>query len=626
MTDDKLSSRLRDEDIRIVFWVIPIFRAIKDIDRFRSFATEHDCVEEVPLLSGFRLFLRIIFPEYIEWLRFGEFFRFAHDMTTDRAFFTGVELDKFPNSSEMANIYKNVREMFEGIYHARTFKSLTEKLDEIDRRFISPLCRAFKINVVPNAALAGRFPKEDLLRFVAAGNLWYHAHDISKWVPIRDAPFGDILVERGAKYRKELDFQFPGYKLTLAFVWNDLLGKESQELVAPIVKATTWEELNEVHAVAHRVAVDSPESVYGLSLGSSSFFRRHGKANKTLFGDLITSSPEPVLSPDDRIDKALLYYQIELIDSAQSKLFSGASTFASLLRGEILQRRTFGNRERMQVIRIKHPGYPWFSYGILMERFGTLYDASGWLIFLKVGSPGGEGYLFAESMLKGLRDSINIRNLEVDEKTLRAFYVRKIKGHLGFSEEEVSETDFARFRVVDLERFRTESLGRLLELVAEAYYKLRGFDTTIYFDDTTILPNHWEIDLLATSQSRKQVIVVECSLQIPIEGIRRLISEINGKLDMVRKSSKYVEYDRFNKVIITSAEALTRLKNRKRVVAEVTKNDIEILTIENDIIPRLPKRYRHQPLLQLFQSSRRRYWPEDIYGAATVADLPQSEK
>jgi hypothetical protein len=626
MTNDKHSSRLRDEDIRIVFWVIPIFRAIKDVDRFRTFAMEHGYVENVPLLSGFRLFLRIMFPQYLEWLRVSEFFRFTRDTTTDRAFFAGVELDKFPNSSEMANIYKNVREMFESTYHAHSFRLLAEKFDEINRRFILPLSQAFELNVIPNTALAGRFSKEDLLGFVAAGNLWYHAHDISKWVPIRDAPFGDILVERGAKYRKELDFQFPGYKLALAFVWNELLGKKSQELVAPIVKATTWEELNAVHGVAHRVAVESLQSDYGLSLGSSLFFRKQGKVNKTLFGDLITSSPEPVLSLDDRIDKALLYYQIELIDSAQSKLFSGASTFASLLRGEILQRSTFGNRERVQVIRIKHPGYPWFSYGILMERFGTIYDASGWLIFLDVGSPGGEGYIFAESMLKGLRNSINIRNFEVDEKTLRAFYIRKIKGHLGFSEEEVSETDFARFRVDDLERFRTESLGRLLEFVAKAYYEVQGFNATIYFDDAAVLPNRWEIDLLATSLARKQVIVAECSLQIPIEGIRRLISEINNKLDMVRKSSKYSEYDKFNKVIITSAEALTQLRNKKRIIAEVTKNDIEILTIENDIIPRLPKRYRRRPLLQLFQSSRRRYWPEGIYGAATVLDHPQSEE
>src|SRR6266571_341458 len=218
MPEDKITKLFRDIDIQLAFWILPVFRKLENVDGWLAFARSHSTANEVQLSAGFRLLLQVVLDEYLVHFPTSGFFHFTEDRGTARAFFVGLTREQFPDTSEMANITKNLGALFEGARRAKTIPSLKEKMEVIEQRFLSPLARSFHSHVEANPSYVSRFTKDELLTLVAGGDLVLCAHDFDRWVPLKAEieSFGPRSGQE-VKERTKLDFHFPGYKTALAF-------------------------------------------------------------------------------------------------------------------------------------------------------------------------------------------------------------------------------------------------------------------------------------------------------------------------------------------------------------------------------------------------------------------------
>jgi hypothetical protein len=600
-----------DPDLYIdhTFWILPLFQIIRDTKSFESFLGKRKIRRTPTILSGYKLLLRVIFEKYLSYLKDESFLGLTEDKTTSRAFFTGLSLDKIPATCKKANCVKNLGEMMSRLYHAKDVPSLQASLDTIGTKFVAPLTKVFEKNVLLNAKLSHRFRKTELLRYIASYYLLVIANDIERVVPLSASPIQIRTMKdsRIRRQRERMDHMFDGYKLGLGFLWQELLNDKVEIEVNRISSTQNWEELDDVFQIMSEV-IHSLERDLGIRFGFTKVFTRHETPDTSSFDEITKESVQSRLSLNDKIDQTLLWYQFELIDSARSKIFSGSSTFTSLVIGEMSARLKAGLEEKLEVVRFKHAGHPvWFSYALLIERHGFLSDFSGWLIFLEVGGNyaglGGTEYSLAEQTLRQNAKFVNVSDLEVDLRSLRNYFLFKIRERLSHPGAGLSETEIMRFRINDLERRKSLSSGRLLEFLVKSYYEKIGYpEVNIRFDDQRVLAGRKEIDVLAVNDSTKKVVVAECSTSIPIQRIDELVKELNQKLELVKASPRFKSFSHHVKVFVTTRQSVLGITHKYRtdILRKLSKAEIRLMTIEDDIIPKLPKRFNRYDLLDIF--------------------------
>ena len=595
--------------IQDTFWILPLFNIIRGIEEFTDYVGK-EAANSRSTFRGYRLLVRRLLDSYLDDLQGDSFLGLTEDKKTVRAFFVGLPPDKIPPTSEKANLLKNLRTELQKIATSKDYGMLRTNLESLDRLFMSPLGKIFEINVEVEAKLSSRIEKGMLLDYVGADFLWLHAQDIDRIVPLRSSEFEEeeLADPRVSSWRKKLDYDFEGYKLGLAFLWQKLLPEKSTEYVPRLRKAKTWEELSEISNGMRDILFEIDKETGQDSL-LAVLFTKKGVPEKTLFTQVIHTAPAPELSLHEKIEETLLWYQFDIIDSARSKIFTGSSTFTSLLRGEVAERRDHDIKDKLEVIRFKHPAapgdVPTFSYGLLMERFGSISDFSGWLLFMEVGGDyaglGGTEYYRTEQYLKVLGKYVNVTELEISLRDLRTFFLDKIKQkRKDVLDTSMTETEAMRFKLDDLNTRMSKALGRLLEFVARSFYEEQGYDDVrIRFMDAQILPNKYEIDVLAISKLKREAVVIECSTNVPIDNIDDFITEINIKTDSLARSTLWPGFS-FRKVFVTTDYNISQMRISSSLRDKFNLSGVEMVSIEGEIIPGLQKRFDRDELLEVF--------------------------
>ena len=616
-TGKELDALLESLDISALYWIVPLIERLSQVDKFEEFARKTPVsAGQNAVFGGFRQLLRVLLSQYQSDFQGNSFLGLKTDRITDRAVFDGLALEKIPPTSERANAIKNLGSLIERVNRAKDAESLSGALGSLEKLLTKPLLQLFESNVGKAHEASKKLSKNQLLFYCGVYYLWAVGHDDDRLAPLHSSPLDDLAFQdpRVASARKQWDYYFLGYKLGLAFLWKEVLPKESKELVNLILSARDWDELSNTFGPSRDMMQKALEAK-GMKLPLGHEFRRKGRPDAQVLGPLLKQAPLPTLNLNERIDELLYWYQMELIDSARSKIFSGSATLNSLLIGEVMERRAHEAGTKLQVIRFKHVGKaskeaPWFSYGILMERHGSLSDFSGWLIFMEVGGDyaglGGTEYFLTESTIKMLHRSVEVREFEIGVKSLREYFLSKLKNQAGeVPPRSISQTDFDRFRVDDLEKSNSSLIGRLLELLTKEYLEGSGWQSAIYFDDSAILSRGQEIDVLAIDKKSKILAVVECSTNLPIQRIDDFIGELSSKAMALKKSERYSSY-RPLKIFVTTRKTLRSLRNQSKIIEKLSAAEIKLLTVEDDVIPGLGRNYRREELLRYFGGGRTR--------------------
>ena len=268
----------------------------------------------------------------------------------------------------------------------------------------------------------------------------------------------------------------------------------------------------------------------------------------------------------------------------------------------------------MRVIRFKHPDIEdWYSYAMLMERAGTTSDNSGWLVFLEVGGDyagqGGLEYYHTESMLKQLKKWVEVSEFEINLSSFWKFYRDKINRAVKNPLGSVSDTELMRFRLNEFERLSPHIRGRLLEFITKSFYEVYPQvplhedypEVHLRFKDPSVMRDNKEIDVLAIRRNARELVVAECKTSIPVEQLDDLIGRINFKTECVRRSSHFRNFECIRKVFVTTLKGVADLRSFDAVIQRLREASIELLVLEQDILPRLPHRFKQEELQGIFQ-------------------------
>ncbi|MGI0038198.1 MAG: hypothetical protein ACREAO_00135, partial [Nitrososphaera sp.] len=575
-------SKYTDISIQNLFWILPILQTLSPISTFRNFMQSKKLDEDLAL-NGCKMLVQQITSKYMMDLETDGYLSLVQDDVTRRAFWMEVEDNKFDSACEKANLVRNVRRSFLQLGQSKNFDQLQQNVDLVGRQFLSPLETIFQNSVQLSAEIAS--DKESVLRTIA---IFQMMNKVNR--TITDYVHPSLLFGRGftgiesdydrgrlTKLLKRQEFQFLGFKASLAFLLHFLL--KNEQLSDAIASANNWKNLQPLLIRAEDVAVQRLQDLTGLNIAFGKFFQSKLKPDKTLFGEFITKSGIPRLTQDEQIAQTLLWYYFELINST-SMIFSGASAFQSLLIGEAYRLSENRERKKVRVIRFVHLGQPTtFSYGILMERRGGISDLSGWLIFSEVGGDydgtGGFEYQTTEHTLAKYDKYVSVSEFNVDNESLRRFFASKTH----------TEIEELRLKINHLEELRSASLGRLLEFVTKLFYESLGYKTRIYFNNSGVLSKRKEIDVLATND--KEIILIECSTYIKAN-VEDFVKEVNEKTDSIRSHIDFKNYAHFRKVFVTSQSTIRRLRSSKQVLTYLNDAGIEVLEIEDIISRRLP--------------------------------------
>jgi len=168
-----------------------------------------------------------------------------------------------------------------------------------------------------------------------------------------------------------------------------------------------------------------------------------------------------------QLDYQLFWYNFSLVDSCGYGTFNGVPAFISILYGYSKLRTKNGNKSPIRVVIFKHPENDLkdenrYSFGALVELYGTISDSSGWLIFNECATDfSGQGSIFErqayqiieELESKGLVDvSTYVVDLRVFKKYLRE---NRFESKIAEEESVLSSFDVEGPATSDFEQMST---------------------------------------------------------------------------------------------------------------------------------------------------------------------------
>jgi hypothetical protein len=578
-----------DTDLLNLFWVIPVFRALHSTYDLRALFESKEATANPAFLYGFKALLRVLFRRYLQDFENDSFLRLRSDKRTRRAIFAGIEHNKIPATCEKAIGIVNLGNLLDSICSGKSQDELIAKIEAGWNEFIVPLESIFKSSVSVVPTISSMATKDAMLQLVGSQIIWRCINRMPRfdsWSFLE----GGREEEEGqeATIRKQWDHAFPGFKSGLAFIWKGQHEMNLGEAATEIQCATGWSELAD-RMIRLREAIAKTEMELGISFDRSRIFQITKPPQKAVFGKLIRAAPQREFPRNEKLDQTFMWLDIQVIDSAASRIFCGVPAFISLLMGELLQRRGFKNK--LEVIRVVHRTSRYISYAMLMERGSAIYDASGWLIFHKVTwreeKTAGAEYYQVESLLKRLRRQVHVSEPEISDKDLDDFRMFKIKQELKSIAPSLTENEIMSLRIEQLERHRNLSKAVLLVFLTRTFFEIKGLKVQMSFEDEHVLTG--EIDLLVTNESTKELAVVECSMHLSFDKIDDFVREMNRKLESVRSSGDYSSYSNYTKIFSTSAETLRKIRSIKDVLSRLEANSIKVITVEDDILPSLPR-------------------------------------
>jgi len=602
-----------------LFWASRIFERLKNIDDFKVFCKKHNYVFNKEIFEGYKfLFKIILLKTFLIDLEYNTSLGLNDDKIIQRALSKGVPKEKISPTCEKAIFIKNVDELFKRICESKSEESFKAALKECYNILFLNLNKIFNESIALNKEFKINLDKEKVLDYLSSFYFYHACHNIDSFIPLQDDPLEIMHQRMNKRYKQYIKKELPkirkllpGYKLGLFFFWDQFLkDKEINFSHKKILEAQSWEELDKLYSYINENYIVPLEKNWKVDLRFYSFFRKIKRFKKEYLKDLTKIATSPKLKLFEKIDELLLWYDFEIIDSARSKIFSGVSTFTSLLKGEVLTRIEHDIKDKIEVIKFIHEGKPtFFSYALLIERFGSFSDFSGWLIFYDCcgdyAGLGGTEYEEAEGIINSVKDFINLREYKISKQMLKNYFIHSLKNKIGTIGSSLSESEAYRFQVDYLIKRSREKDGWLLHLLSYLYFNNKMHFIKWSYKNKKILGNK-EIDIVAAKF--KELYIIECSLRLPIidKEIDALIKEYVAKSEIIRDSNLireykktnkgFVKWDRINKILVIPVKCLESNK-AKEAIEKLENNGVNVILFEKEILSKLPRKKR---LLNVF--------------------------
>ena len=377
-----------DKAIGDILGIVNCLLIISDVKAFKKWIRQFHSSEVVNNhLPGYILAFNTLFRMLTSELERNVSLGLTSDDFFDRATFTGISINKLPNTCEKTILIKNLQYYFKDVGHSNSWDSLETAMQRMLGEVLGPFN-----NIKQVSSVNKRYPVREIetaVKYSSMFETYIFLNDTSRGIPHGYLPamLDDQDYDFSFRYlaAKTLGNAFLGYKYAVQFLWYQLLGDEfNNSVVSDIHKANDWASFDRYFNRIQSGIIEPLEKSTGGVMGYD-FFVLLDRSPRSYFKGLLEKKiPEFRLSVEENLRRAFLWYPIQLVDSSDYS-FSGAPAFIPLLMGMIQIKRRSKDKSKAKVIRIIHGKAEEhrrsYSYAVLTELSGYITDSSGWLLF-----------------------------------------------------------------------------------------------------------------------------------------------------------------------------------------------------------------------------------------------------
>jgi len=401
---------------------------VNDVGSFRRWMKVQHAMElMVSHLAGYKLLFDTLLRMLISDIEHNISLGLSSDEIFDRASFRGKSVFKLPNTCEKTIVIKNIVKFTDDIFNSTNWEHLSDSMVRFSDQVLRELVKIRDVSI-----LNTKFQVDDIetaIKYSSAFQVYIYLNDTSRGLPHGYTSTVLEDIEQTFKSRSRLARNYGdlgvGYKYGVQYLWFQLLGdKFSNSVVRDLHTASNWDLFDKYFDKIQKEIISPIEESTAGRVGFD-YFILVGTNPKLCLQKLLETPPlENKLTQKELLQQIFLWYPMQFINCYEYD-FAGVPTLIPLLMGMIQRNRRASNeKSKVKVIRIIHgedsDHRRNYSYAVLIELFGYISNASGWMLFYDCCSDrGSTSGLFAdvESLLNRYFESefIEIKSVRIEQ-------------------------------------------------------------------------------------------------------------------------------------------------------------------------------------------------------------------
>lgn len=594
----------------LITQIIPAFKTIEILGNVNAFESwlknNHSQKNKLVLFEGYRFALNCCLNTFVDGLTFDSDLEIENDFLLLRAAGELQQIHLLPNTCEKIVFLKNIKPLVKDIIKSKDYKEMSRSIDKFNRHLSSQFEQI--LNKCISISEEVNIGNEKALNLLLLDFAHTYLMQIKNNGPVANTP-NPLAVNWTDRDKKEEYLE--GYKYTLQFLWNSLLGdlEFKKTHLIKLHEVDSWRTYNYIeYEKTGDPLIDSFNEYFNLEEQTNfdsyfywvknevtdpfgekykipiytinNYFRfSNDNYNKVdFFGSLLDNTKlqnVSGLSWDQKINECLYWYSYELVDSDKNGSFLGVSSFNTMLAGSVaLHVPKTSEFPKIIIAKFTHPRIDSqqqndYSYGILVDtQSASNHYSSGWVIYQNVcgdysGFSGSEFRITEKLIAKYIRQN----KIELRELTI------PLLEFIDFTNQQVLEPN----QISILEQYKLipdilqKSKATLFELFT--YYLCNRY----YNSDYKVLfsegkkTSSGEKDIVILNDKNDEVILIECKLNPNSYNMSDLVTKMEAKSKDYPKTKKSFQFWFWEELSTINIETMNKLK--------IDNKSIEIITL-----------------------------------------------
>mgnify|MGYP006875055500 CR=1 FL=1 len=385
------SSSCAEEIISSVKWL----KLLEETEKFQEWARRRS-LETDGLFEGYKFLCENSFRVFVDGVARDLDVPLEEDKTLQRLLSDGKDITACPNTCEKIKFLRKAKNWRRKICKAESWNELEAILDRLNNSWTGKFDKTQKIldfnpelnSITKEEIINATCKKTAINSFAIKRSGVPRAIDKAHSLP------------RGV-WEERLEVSLSGYSLGLQFLLENFSDNNSERFSEKLKQVENWSsrgKWSEEKKTHRELEVKSLEEIfpnyrklYGLggeswnfdSMTQLRYVFKEGELDKEAFNVFYEGAKEPELTEEQKLKAKLYWYDVEILEESKSNIFNGVPAFRSTLRGFKSLKRNSNREAEIFISKFKHPRKNGndYSYGLLLESYGSIADYSGWLIF-----------------------------------------------------------------------------------------------------------------------------------------------------------------------------------------------------------------------------------------------------
>ena len=566
-------------------WLIEYHNISEDIDLFKGY------------LFTFDTFARRLHNE----IALNNSLQLTSNRILERADFHSEPLLALPNNCEKTILLKNIREKVDIVLETQNWEKLEYSLKQVKKEIVQPMLQLKIVSEVNTLYPISTI--DDGIKYSTMNELLVFFNDTQRGLPhgyptpmLDNSLWPSIDNAVTQEQRKHLQKIFEGYKYTVQYLWFYLLKNDFEKTsLKTIHKTNSWQTFNKYFGFVQNEIVDPIEKRLKVNLGITPTILISADAKDVLKPLFHKNASKYKPNELEKLEQIFQWYEIELVDSSEGVRFNGIPAVVSAITGAIEIKKRNKIKDKTQVVKLIHPDREDqrgnrndYSYAILMEVYGTISDASGWLLFFGCCyDHTGTGLSQLEYVEKFLEEYSRKGLITVDElKISKTHFIDLMRPYLLSIPKKEKPTDNATLLT------QTRKTANIQKQLHETFDKLgtgRGLLlellTYFLFDTQDVISIDWnckydgiEIDALLLTNTELRFFECKKPNDNLIEEAEKFSKKVKNILDNPQFQKKW-----YNTKAKTSLTIVVWDRPAESVIKEIVSKHISIIIFKEEL-------------------------------------------